>query len=115
MELKHINLTVDNIGETREFLQTYFDFTLKTEAGKNPEVLLGKDGFILTLMQGKDVSYPKTFHIGFPQKSKEDVDNIYTSLKVAGYKVPDPKVTPHGYTFYIKATGNFMIEVLAFI
>nr|WP_259339999.1 hypothetical protein [Staphylococcus succinus] len=42
MELKHINLTVDNIGETREFLQTYFDFTLKTEAGKIQKYCSGK-------------------------------------------------------------------------
>lgn len=29
-----------------------------------------KDGFILNLMKGKEVQYPKTFHVGFPQENE---------------------------------------------
>jgi lactoylglutathione lyase len=113
VELKHLNLTVEVVAPTRDFFITYFDFEMKTEKGGNPEVLVSPEGFILTLMQGKDVTYPKTFHIGFPQPTTSDVDRIHDRIKADGYKVPSPKQTPHGYTFYIKAPGNFMIEVLS--
>lgn len=114
MELKHLNLTVEVVAPTRDFFITYFDFEMKTEKGGNPEVLVSPEGFILTLMQGNNVTYPKTFHIGFPQSNASDVDRIHDRIKADGYKVPSPKQTAHGYTFYIKAPGNFMIEVLSY-
>ena len=43
------------------------------------------DGFILTLMKGKEVQYPKTFHVGFPQESEEQVDKINQRLKEDGF------------------------------
>lgn len=113
MELKHLNLTVEEIAPTRDFFLTYFDFKMKTEKGGNPEVLISPEGFILTLMLGKNVTYPKSFHVGFPQPSATDVDKIHATIKNDGYKVPAPKQTPHGYTFYVKAPANFMIEVLS--
>ncbi|MBF7020781.1 VOC family protein [Staphylococcus kloosii] len=112
MELKHLNLTVEVVAPTRDFFITYFE--MKTEKGGNPEVLVSPEGFILTLMQGNNVTYPKTFHIGFPQSNASDVDRIHDRIKADGYKVPSPKQTAHGYTFYIKAPGNFMIEVLSY-
>ncbi|KYQ86118.1 hypothetical protein AYX07_08675 [Thermoactinomyces sp. AS95] len=39
------------------------------------------DQFVLTLMKGKEIRYPKTFHIGFPQESREKVDQIRERLK----------------------------------
>ena len=70
-----------------------------------------KDQFVLTLMKGKDVQYPKTFHIGFPQDSREKVDFINQRLKNDGYKVASP-IESHGYTFYVQAPGGFTIEVI---
>lgn len=113
MELKHLNLTVETIAPTRDFFLKYFDFTMKTEKGGNPEVLISPEGIILTLMEGPKATYPKSFHVGFPQSSPSDVDKINALIKEDGYKVPTPKQTPHGYTFYVKAPGNFMIEVLS--
>lgn len=113
MELKHLNLTVEEIAPTRDFFLTYFDFGMKTEKGGNPEVLISPEGFILTLMQGANVTYPKSFHVGFPQPSTSDVDKIHARIKADGHKAPSPKQTPHGYTFYVKAPGNFMIEILS--
>lgn len=114
MLLKHINLTVEDIAESRDFLIKYFGLTMKTEQGRNPEVLTDGEGFILTLMKGRKVSYPQTFHIGFPQQSKEQVDKINLQLIEGGFEAPTPKQTPHGYTFYVMAPGGFKVEVMAF-
>ncbi len=49
-------------------------------------------------MKGKDVHYPKTFHIGFPQESREKVVN--KRLRNDGYEVDLP-IESHGFTFYV--------------
>lgn len=69
------------------------------------------DGFVLTLMRGSEVHYPNTFHIGFPQESKEKVDSINQRLKEEGFDVKPPQQL-HSYTFYVEAPGGFTIEVL---
>lgn len=69
------------------------------------------DGFVLTLMKGKDVHYPETFHIGFPQANEEQVDLLNQRLKADGFDVDAPQHS-HGYTFYVTAPGGFTVEVL---
>ncbi len=59
--------------------------TLVAEQGKWLTVMRDNDGFILTLMKGKDVHYPKTFHVGFPQEIEEQVDKINQRLKEDGF------------------------------
>ena len=65
------------------------------------------DEFILTLMKGKEVQYPKTF----PQESEEQVNKINQRLKEDGFLVEAPK-RAHAYTFYVEAPGGFTIEVM---
>lgn len=110
MRVRHLNLTVDDVEATQQFMETYFQL----QAGhkrKNFVVMYDDDGFVLTLMKGKNVQYPATFHLGFPQASREDVDQLYQQLKEAGYQVTPPK-DAHGYTFYVQAPGGFTIEVV---
>ncbi|MGQ0517368.1 hypothetical protein ACT453_45325, partial [Bacillus sp. D-CC] len=59
--------------------------------GNGFAVMRDNDGFILTLMKGKEVQYPKTFHVGFPQESEEQVDKINQRLKEDGFLVEAPK------------------------
>jgi hypothetical protein len=63
-------------------------------------------------MKGTQVSYPKSFHIGFSQESEERVNEIYQHLKNDGFDVKPPK-RAHRWTFYVKAPGGFTIEVLS--
>ncbi len=51
------------------------------EGGNGFAVMFDDDGFILTLMKGKEVQYPKTFHVGFPQENEEQVNKINQRLK----------------------------------
>lgn len=110
MKMNHLNLTVTDVPAARQFLETYFGMKGDVERGKNFDVVFDEDGFVLTLMKGKEAHYPKTFHIGFGQENEEQVDKINQQLKDAGYDV-DPPIHSHGYTFYVKAPGGFTVEV----
>ncbi|WP_062049035.1 VOC family protein [Bacillus sp. JCM 19034] len=111
MKLSHLNLTVNDVDASRKFLETYFDMKWVGGNGKGFAVLFDDDEFVLTLMKGSNVQYPKTFHIGFPQESRERVDHIYNRLKTAGYEASAP-IESHGYTFYVQAPGGFTVEVI---
>ncbi|ANE86724.1 MULTISPECIES: VOC family protein [Bacillus] len=111
MGIKHLNLTVTDVTAAREFLEKYFGLICSGTRGNGFAVMRDNDGFILTLMKGKEVQYPKTFHVGFPQESEEQVDKINQRLKEDGFLVEPPKHV-HAYTFYVEAPGGFTIEVM---
>ena len=112
MKLNHLNLTVTDVPAARAFLQKYFGLQPMGERGDSFAVLFDDNGMILTLMKGKEVQYPATFHIGFAQESEEKVNEINQRLKADGFDVAPPK-RAHGWTFYVKAPGGFTVEVLA--
>ena len=73
---------------------------------------------LLTLTSAKvgregEVKYPATFHIGFIQESEEKVNEINRRLKEDGFDVPPPDRQHGSWTFYFRAPGGFLIEVLA--
>ncbi|MFD1413063.1 VOC family protein [Oceanobacillus jeddahense] len=112
MQLKHLNLTVNDVEASREFLEKYVEMTCVNSRGNGFAAMFDDNQFVLTLMKGKDVQYPKTFHIGFPQESREKVNQINQQLKEDGFEV-DPPIESHGYTFYVKAPGGFTVEILS--
>ncbi|GAA0324621.1 VOC family protein [Oceanobacillus sp. FSL W7-1293] len=112
MQLKHLNLTVNDVEASREFLEKYLEMTCVNSRGKGFAAMFDDNQFVLTLMKGKDVQYPKTFHIGFPQESREKVNQINKLLKEDGYEVDSP-IESHGYTFYVEAPGGFTVEILS--
>ncbi|NRG48232.1 VOC family protein [Bacillus sp. CRN 9] len=112
MKLNHLNLTVTDVAASRDFLETYFNLKCVGSRGNGFAAMFDDDGFVLTLMKGKNVQYPKTFHIGFHQENKEKVDEINDRLKNDGYDV-EPPSQEHGYTFYVQAPGGFTVEVLS--
>ena len=111
MKLNHLNLTVNDVNATREFLEKYFGLKTMDTRGNSFAVLFDDNGLVLTLMKGKEVSYPKTFHIGFIQESEERVNEINQLLKADGFNVESPQ-RQHGWTFYVEAPGGFTLEVL---
>lgn len=110
MKLNHLNLTVTDVSATKGFLERYFGLTCARQRTDRLVVMFDKDGFVLTLMQGRDVHYPGSFHIGFPQENEEQVDEINRRLRQDGYEVSPPK-RAHAYTFYVKAPGDFTVEI----
>ena len=117
MALNHLNLTVTDVPATRELLQRYFG--LRIMGGNDNLALLSDDnGLVLTLTSMKignetEVRYPATFHIGFAQESEERVNEINRRLREDGFEVPPPSRQHGAWTFYFRAPGGFMIEVLS--
>lgn len=114
MKLNHINLTVTDVAAAADFLEKYFGMRLAGKASRGFAALFDSDGMVLTLMKGRaeKVQYPETFHIGFGQASKADVDAFYARLKADGFAVEPPQES-HAYTFYVDAPGGFTVEIMA--
>ncbi len=111
MRLNHINLTVTDVQAAAEFLEQYFG--LRNQGGnKGFTVLFDDDGLVLTLMKGRNINYPETFHIGFAQANEAQVNEINQRLKADGFDVKPPE-RHHAWTFYVDAPGGFTVEVLA--
>lgn len=112
MKLNHLNLTVTDVAAAKDFLQKYFGLRSAGERGNAFAALTDNNGMVLTLMKGKDVKYPATFHIGFVQESEQRVDELNRRMKEDGFDV-DPPLHSHGYTYYVQAPGGFTVEILA--
>jgi lactoylglutathione lyase len=119
--LNHLNLSVTDVPAARRFLETYFGLQAHTNpytgeatgAGDHPSfvVLFDDRGMVLTLMKARAVVYPATFHIGFIQPTEAAVDELYARLQADGFDA-DPPARSHAWTFYVKAPGGFVVEVL---
>ena len=112
MPLNHLNLTVDDAEAAAQFLTVYFGMAPMGNRGRNMVFLTDSNGMVLSLMKGKDATYPTNFHIGFIQPDRAKVDATYARLVADGF-VADPPSEQHGYTFYIKAPGGLTVECLA--
>jgi lactoylglutathione lyase len=67
---------------------------------------------LTNIERATEVKYPGTFHIGFIQESRERVDEINLRLKEDGFEVDPPQRLHGSWTFYLRAPGGFVIEVL---
>ena len=115
MRVNHLNLTVPDVRQTREFFETFFGLKCVFDLGRNAlAVMIDESGFILTLNnfdKASEVEYPGAFHIGFMQDSRERVDEIYQQLKAGGYEAEPPREFHGAWTFYFRAPGGFLVEV----
>lgn len=112
MKLNHLNLTVTDVKASADFLVKYFGLKIGSTRGNAFAALFDDGGLVLTLMKGNQVSYPKTFHIGFIQGSEAQVNEINQRMKADGFDVEPPQRS-HGWTFYVQAPGGFTVEVLS--
>ena len=111
MKLNHINLTVTDVEAAAGFLVTYFG--LRNQGGNKGMALLGDDNdMVVTLMKAKTADYPQTFHIGFILDAEAKVDALNQRLKADGFDVKPPERS-HAWTFYVRAPGGFVVEVMA--
>ncbi len=114
MKLNHINLVVINVLTAIDLFGKYFGFTcIETKGNNAVAVLKGADDFTLVLMSAKDneLVYPQAFHIGFMRETIEEVNEIHSKLKNAGFEVgPEPKKIRDSFGFYF-TFENIMIEV----
>jgi lactoylglutathione lyase len=112
MILNHVNLAVSDVAAAKGFLERYFGLVDIGGGNKNRAFLRDDSWLVLSMFKAKDVIYPGTFHIGFSQDSEAKVNAIYDRMTADGI-VADPPQRSHGWTFYVKAPGGFVVEVLA--
>jgi len=122
MILKHLNIAVPDVAQTRAFFETYFGFTCAEVKGNDTlAILLGKDDFILALSnfsKDKTPEYPTDFHVGMVVDTPDDVMETYQRMKDDGIALGrEPKRYDSRGTmsFYVNAPGNFLVEVLSLI
>jgi catechol 2,3-dioxygenase-like lactoylglutathione lyase family enzyme len=117
MRLNHVNLAVPDVVQSRDFFEKYFGFQCLVEPkGKNMiAVMRDVGGLVLTLSNfdgATEVTYPDSFHIGFIQESREEVNAMNERLKADGFDVESPRMFHGSWTFYFRAPGGFLVEVL---
>ena len=116
MTLNHLNLTVPDVHKTREFFEAYYGFRCVAERGRGAlAVLVDEAGFVLALSNfdgATEVAYPGAFHVGFMQESRERVDELHQRLQADGYDVGPAREFHGAWTFYFRAPGGFIVEVL---
>jgi lactoylglutathione lyase len=114
VKLNHMNLAVDDVPATRQFLERNFDLRPVGEGHKNFVILLDDDGFALTLMgvgRFKTAAYPKTFHIGFIQPTDADVNAVHQRLTDEGLSVDSPSHRHGAWSFSCEAPGGLTIVI----
>ena len=80
-----------------------------------PSSAADESGFVLTLnnfAKATEVEYPGAFHVGFMQESRERVDEIHRRLQADGFEMKPPHEFHGAWTFYLRAPGGFLVEVL---
>jgi lactoylglutathione lyase len=116
MNLNHINLGVTDVPATVAMFEKYFGLRRAAGMPITPRMAFLNDdsGALLSLFKVDDVIYPRTFHIGFIQKSVEDVRRVHAELTAGGFVAETPREEHGRLTFYFTAPGGFVIEVDAF-
>ena len=119
MALKHVNMAVPDVAQTRAFFETYFGFRCLDVKGDNViAILVDNDGFTLTISnftKTETPTYPTDFHVGFVQETPEQVMAMYQTMKADGIDIGKE---PRNYggrgtmSFYVTVPGNFLVEVL---
>jgi catechol 2,3-dioxygenase-like lactoylglutathione lyase family enzyme len=117
MKLNHINLAVANVEETASFFEKFFQFRRLETKGGVLIVLSDEAGFILILSHfdaSENPQYPRDFHIGFIRDTRQQVNEVFESLKSAGIEANPPRHAHGGWGFYIHAPGGILVEVTSY-
>ena len=112
MKVNHLHLMVPDVSAASAFFEKYFELR-KANGNAGLTVLLDDGGFVLTLMKmgsRSSSTYPENFHVGFFLESESKVDAIHERMTADGLEAAAPQRT-HAYSFYVKAPGDFLVEI----
>lgn len=118
MKLNHANLAVADVHATADFFTRHFGFTLRDIKGDAFAILKDGRGFVFNLMiptKGEEVSYSRTFHIGFCVPEEDGVRGGHSELSDAGYELSpvqsNTRIPGGAIGFYCRLPGQFYVEV----
>ena len=117
MKLNHINLAVENIAESAAFFEKFLGFRRLESKSDVLIVLADESNFILIFshFDAKETpQYPRDFHVGFIRETREQVNEVYESLKAGNVEVNPPRHTHGGWGFYVRAPGGVLVEVTSY-
>lgn len=121
MRLNHIDIHVEDVAATVDFLMRHFALKLRDMRGKAGLAILEDDAG-LELVVSRPIEAlggaeqgaigRVTYHVGFIQSERSDVDRIHDEMVEAGVEqVGQPKDMRGGYVFYCTAPGHVLVEV----
>lgn len=121
MRLNHLDLHVPDVTATRDFFVKHFGFEpVETRGAAGLAILRDRGGLELVLSHpiakfgGADTPSigANTYHIGFIQETKAQVDELYLALREDGAEIwHEPREMRSGWLFYCFAPGRILIEV----
>jgi len=113
--LNHVDLPVADIPGAAGFFESHFGFRTVMRRPDGLTVLLGDDGFALTLsplVAGCDGSWPAGFHIGFNLRDEGEFHALHGRLKDGAIPfVRDIARLGGAETFQILAPGGVRVEI----
>ena len=116
MRLNHLNIGVPDLDEASTFLTTHFGLKEVHRQKDFIAILLDETGFVLAVSREAEPKYPKLFHLGFLQDTREQVDALFERFQALGLVRGEGPRPVHGsYGFYFHALGGVMFEVSAFL
>ncbi len=113
--LNHLNLSASDVPTLAAFFRNVFSFRTVTERAGGDLTVLEREGFILTLMRNRMLdgpTYPSTFHVGFLQSTRNEVQDLLTRIRAFGLEAKDP--TPMSgarFGFYVNIPGSIVVEI----
>jgi len=121
MRLNHIDIHVEDVTPTVDFLVRHCGLKLREMRGKAGLAILEDDsGLELVVSRpveafgGSEQSATGrvTYHLGFIQSERSDVDRIHDQMLRAGVEqLGQPREMRGGYLFYCMAPGHVLVEI----
>lgn len=122
MRLNHLDIHVEDIAATTEFLTRHFELKLREMRGKAGLAILDDDAGTEIVVSRPVEAFGGvdqaslgrvTYHLGFIQPERTDVDRLHRAISEDGIAdaLTEPKEMRGGYLFYCLAPGRVLIEV----
>jgi lactoylglutathione lyase len=115
MRINHMNLAVSDPPQAARFFEDFFGLRRVEEKGRDALIVLLDDSgcsFLLSNFEhAANVVYPRDFHIGFIQETKDQVQVMFDRLHTAGFVEKTPQAMHGNWGFYVHAPGGILVEV----
>lgn len=113
--LNHVDLPVADVPAAALFFESHFGFRPVMRRPDGLTVLMGDDGFALTLsplVAGCDGGWPEGFHVGFNLRDAGDFQALHARLKHGAVPFVRENARFGGAeTFQVQAPGGLLVEI----